>query len=48
MGVKVTLTVEAGDGHLSYEAEGTTYETARAAAEVLILEGSKAIAIRTA
>lgn len=49
MGVKVTLTVEAGDGQLSYiEAEGATYETAKAQAEAQIPEGFKAIAIRTA
>lgn len=30
MGVKVTLTVEAGEGQLSYvEAEGATYQTAK-------------------
>jgi hypothetical protein len=47
--VKVTLTVEAGDGQLSYvEAESETYETAKAAAEAQIPEGSKPIAIRTA
>lgn len=47
MGVKVTLTVEAGDGQLSHvDAEGETYEKAKAAAESLVLEGSKAIAIR--
>jgi hypothetical protein len=49
MGVKVTLTVEAGDGQLSYvEAEGATYEAAKAQAETHIPEGSKPIAIRTA
>lgn len=49
MGVKVTLTVEAGEGQLSYvEAEGATYEAAKAQAEVQIPEGSKAIAIRIA
>jgi hypothetical protein len=48
MGVKVTLTVEAGDGQVSYvEAEGQTYEEAKAAAEALIPEGSKAIVLRT-
>lgn len=48
MGVKVTLTVEAGNGELSHvDAEGQTYEEAKAAAEVLIPDGSKAIAIRT-
>lgn len=47
-GVKVTLTVEAADGKQSYvDAEGETYEDAKAAAEKLIPEGSKAIAIRT-
>jgi hypothetical protein len=46
--VKVTLTVEAGNGELNYvDAEGETYEDAKAAAEALIPEGSKAIAIRT-
>ncbi|MBT2539049.1 hypothetical protein [Arthrobacter sp. ISL-69] len=45
----MTLTVEAGDGQLSHvEAEGETYEKAKAAAEVKIPEGSKAIVIRTA
>jgi hypothetical protein len=49
MGVKVILSVEAGDGQLSHvDAEGETYEEAKAAAEALIHEGSKAIAIRTA
>jgi hypothetical protein len=49
MGVTVTLTVEAGDGQLSHvDAEGPTYEAAKAAAEAKIPEGSKAIAIRTA
>lgn len=44
----MTLTVEAGNGELSYvDAEGETYENAKAAAEKLIPEGSKAIAIRT-
>ena len=48
MGVKVTLTVEAGTGEVSHvDAEGDTYEHAKAAAETLIPEGSKAIAIRT-
>lgn len=48
MGVKVTLTVEAGNGELSHvDAEGETYEKAKAAAETLIPEGAKAIAIRT-
>lgn len=33
MGVKVTVIVEAGDGELSYfEAEGATYDAAKAAA----------------
>lgn len=46
--MKVALTVEAGNGELSYvDAEGETYEDAKAAAEALIPEGSKAIAIRT-
>ncbi|WP_314324006.1 hypothetical protein [Paenarthrobacter ilicis] len=46
--MKVTLTLEAGDGQLSHvEAEGETYEDAKAAAEDMIPEGSKAIAIRT-
>lgn len=46
--MKVTLTVEAGNGELSYvDGEGETYEDAKAAAEALIREGSKAIAIRT-
>lgn len=48
MGVKVTLTVEAGNGERSHvEAEGQTYEEAKAAVERLIPEGSKAIVIRT-
>jgi len=48
MGVKVTLTVEAADGKQSYvDAEGETYEDAKAAAEALIPEGSKAIVLRT-
>lgn len=48
MGVKVTLTVQAADGKQSYvDAEGKTYEEAKAAAEALIPEGSKAIALRT-
>lgn len=47
MGVKVTLTIEAGNGELSHvEAESQTYEDAKAAAEALIPEGSKAIVIR--
>lgn len=46
--MKVTLTVEAGNGELSYvDAEGETYDVAKAAAEALIPEGSRAIAIRT-
>ncbi|MGO4591028.1 hypothetical protein [Paenarthrobacter sp. 2TAF44] len=46
--MKVTLTVEAGNGELSHvDAEGETYEKAKAAAETLIPEGAKAIAIRT-
>ncbi|YCK79722.1 hypothetical protein M1D89_01440 (plasmid) [Arthrobacter sp. D3-18] len=44
--MKVTLTVEAADGKLSYiDAEGETYEDAKAAAEALIPEGSKAIVL---
>lgn len=44
----MTLTVEAGNGELSHvDAEGETYENAKAAAKELIPEGSKAIAIRT-
>jgi len=46
--VKVTLTVEAGNGELSHvDAEGETYEEAKAAAEALMPEGTTAIAIRT-
>jgi hypothetical protein len=47
--VKVTLTVEGdGNGLLSHvEAEGETYEAAKAAAETRIPEGAKVIAIRT-
>ncbi|MET3370657.1 UNVERIFIED_CONTAM: hypothetical protein ABIE34_003934 [Jeotgalibacillus campisalis] len=46
--MKVTLTVEAGNGEVSYvDAEGETYEEAKAVAEELIPEGSKAIVIRT-
>ena len=49
MGVKVTLTVEASNGELSHvEAEGETYQKAKAAAEAQIPERSRAIAIRTA
>lgn len=49
MGVKVILSVEAADGQRSYvDAEGETYETAKAAAEAQIPNGSKPIAIRTA
>lgn len=49
MGVKVTLTVQAGNGQLSHiEAEADSYEAGKAAAETQIPEGSKAIAIRTA
>ena len=49
MGVKVTLTVEAGNGELSHvDAEGESYDEAKIAAEAKIPEGSKAIAIRTA
>lgn len=48
MGAKVTLTVQAGNGKLSHvDAEGQTYEEAKASAEALIPEGSKAISIRT-
>lgn len=48
MGVKVILTVEAGDGQLSHvDAEAEPYETAKAADESRIPEGSKVIAIRT-
>ena len=47
MGVKVTLTVEAGNGKLSHvDAEGETYEEANAAAEALIPDDSKAITTR--
>lgn len=47
MGVKVTLTVETDTGQQSHvEAEAKTYQEARAAAESLIPEGSKAIVIR--
>ncbi|WP_201296741.1 hypothetical protein [Arthrobacter sp. 9V] len=46
--MKVTLTVEAADGKLSYvDAEGETYEEAKAAAKALIPESSKAIVLRT-
>lgn len=42
------LTLEAGNGELNHvDAEGETYENAKAAAQALIPEGSKAIAIRT-
>lgn len=45
----MTLTVEAGNGEQSHlEAEGQTYEEAKAAAEARIPEGSQAIVIRTA
>lgn len=48
MGVKVTLTVEAGNGELSHvDAEGETYEKAKTTAESKVPEGSRAIAIRT-
>lgn len=48
MGVKVILSVEAADGQRSYvDAEGDTYEQAKAAAEALIPEGSRALAIHT-
>ncbi|WP_156380296.1 hypothetical protein [Arthrobacter sp. Soil762] len=44
--MKVILTAEAGDGQISHvDAEGETYEKAKAAAEALIAEGSKAISI---
>ncbi|WP_281452847.1 hypothetical protein [Paenarthrobacter nitroguajacolicus] len=47
--MKVTLTVQAGNGDLSrVEAEADTYEAAKVAAETQIPDGSKAIAIRTA
>lgn len=43
----MTLTVEAGNGELSHvEAEGQTYEEAKAAAEASIPEGATAIVIR--
>lgn len=46
--MKVTLTIEAADGKLSYvDAEGETYADAKAAAEKLIPEGSKALVLRT-
>lgn len=46
--MKVILTVEAADGKQAYvDAEGETYEEAKAAAEALIPEGSKAIVLRT-
>lgn len=49
MGVKVTLTAEAGDGRLSYvQADAETYEIAKAQAEAQIPEGSEAITIRAA
>ncbi|MCY1676853.1 hypothetical protein OVA06_19470 [Pseudarthrobacter sp. SL88] len=45
--MKITLTVEAGNGELSHvEAEGQTYEEAKAAVEALIPEGATAIVIR--
>lgn len=45
--MKVSLTVETDTGQLSHvEAEGKTYQDAKAAAEALIPEGSKAIVIR--
>ena len=48
MGVKITLTLEAASGELSrVEAEGETYEEAKAAAEGLIPERSKTIVLRT-
>jgi hypothetical protein len=47
--VKVILTVEAHDGQLSrIDAEDETYERAKTAAEAMVPEGAKAIAIRTA
>lgn len=47
MGVKMTLTVQASNGELSHvQAEGQTYEKAKAAAEALIPEGATAIVIR--
>ncbi|MFJ4286943.1 hypothetical protein ACIPY0_14990 [Paenarthrobacter nicotinovorans] len=47
--MNVILTVEASDGQLSHvEAEGPTYEAAKAAAEAKIPDGSKAVVIRTA
>lgn len=43
------MTLEAADGQLSRRsADDKTYELAKAAAEAMILEGSKAIAIGTA
>lgn len=49
MGVKVTLTVEAGNGKRSHlEAEGQMYEEVKAAAEARMPEGPQAILIRTA
>jgi hypothetical protein len=49
MGVRVTLTVEAGNGEDRHvEAEGQTYGEAKAAAEALIPEGSEAIVLRNA
>ncbi|MBM7791681.1 hypothetical protein [Paenarthrobacter ilicis] len=46
--MKVTLTIEASNGQLSHvEAEAETYQDAKAAAEALVSEGSRAIAIRT-
>lgn len=45
----MTLTVRGGNGEPSHvDAEGETYQDAKAAAEALMPEGSKAIAIRTA
>lgn len=45
--MKLTLTLEADNGELSHiEAEAETYQEAKAAAEALIPEGSKAIVIR--
>lgn len=41
------MTVHAGNGELSHvDAKGETYEAAKAAAEAMIHEGSRAISIR--
>ncbi|WP_180987245.1 hypothetical protein [Arthrobacter sp. AFG20] len=46
--MKVILTVGADDGQLNYvDAEGETYEEAKAVAKAMIPVGAKAIAIRT-